>query len=138
MTPKPITLLDRLLEIVLRRDFEFAEFQGGLLETLWAAWLSQPYYLAPGWPMLKVFVTALPSGVWALLFAAVGIGQLWGLFSRHRLARRAFAFSAFLLWTFTTILLALNDWHILVVPLTGSLALGSAWGFIRIGLQREA
>ena len=28
-------------------------------------------------------------------------------------------------------------WHILSVPLTASLALGGAWGFIRIGLQRK-
>ena len=135
---KPVSLLERLLDIVLRRDFEFAEFQGGLLEVLWAAWLAQPYYDAPSYPIFRVLVQTMSNQWWAMLFGVVGLGQLWGLFTYRHAWRRAFAFMAMLLWTFTTFLLAIADWHILSVPLTASLALGSAWGFIRIGLQRKA
>ena len=134
---KQTSLLARLVEIVLRRDFEFAEFQGGLLDVVWAIWLAQPYYDAPSYPIFQILVQTLPNLWWAALFGCVGIGQLWGLVRYRTLTRRVFAFAACLLWTFTTFLLALADWHILSVPLTASLALGSAWGFIRIGLQRK-
>jgi len=134
----PVRILDRLLDIVLRRDFEFAEFQGGLLEVVWAVWLAQPYYDMPSYPIFHILVRTLPNECWSVFFGVVGLGQLWGLFRYRRLWRRVFSFTAFLLWTFTTFLLALADWHILSVPLTASLALGSAWGFIRIGLQRNA
>jgi hypothetical protein len=126
------SLLDRIEEIVLRRDFEFAELQGAILAMMWGVWLLLPFYDRP----LVTYETLLqvaPNEGWAVLFMAVGFGQMYGLVRQKRRLRRFFTFAALLVWLFTSILIGMNDWHALSFPMACAFALGAGWGFIRIG-----
>ena len=130
--------LGRLREILLRQDFEFSELQGGLLEVIWGLWLLLPYYHDPPFEIFRVLLATMRASVWSILFLGVGSCQLAALLARHYLMRRASVFVATMLWIFTALLLGLADWHILSFPLASAFAIGSAWGFLRIGISHES
>ena len=95
-------LLDCLYEIVLRRDWEFAELQGSILAVAWGAWLLMSYYDVAR-PSVAVLLRQAPNEVWGVCFLATGALQLHGLLGRRLRVRRWATLQATMLWLFTAL-----------------------------------
>lgn len=132
-------VVSRIVELVLRRDFEYSEFQGAVIATCWGLWLLNPWYdvlvVSGNYRALAVYG---PDHAWGALFLAIGFGQLAGVIFRFHEIRRWSAFLAALLWTFVAVLVARVSPFSLSVPTTSMFAVGAAWGYLRIGMSRES
>ncbi len=128
-------LLERIQEIVLKKDFEYAELQGGLVSVLWGIWFITLADKIDAQHMAS-YVTLMrfaDHAVWGALFLILGLAQIYGLIRQVYRVRRTTSLFAVVVWLYVTILFGLEDWHALVFPTTAAFAVGAAWGFIRIG-----
>jgi hypothetical protein len=126
----------RLYEIVWRRDIEYAEIQGSLIALLWGTWFLQQYYDASFKARLPVYNSLLKIAThetWGAVFVVIGLLQFFGLLLSKYSVRRIGTMSATILWLFVGIFLAMDEWRTFSCPTAFAFALGSAWGFIRIG-----
>jgi hypothetical protein len=126
----------RLYEIIWRRDIEYAEIQGSLIALLWGAWFLQQYYDVSFKTKLPVYNSLLKVATheaWGVTFIVIGLIQFFGLLFSRYTVRRIGTMSATVLWLFVGIFLAMDEWRTFSCPTAFAFALGSAWGFIRIG-----
>jgi hypothetical protein len=130
------SFLSRVHDILWRRDIEYAEIQGSLLSLLWGVWLFHSYYDKSNSERSFTYDSLLkvcPHEVWGSIFILVGAVQFAGLlFASYRM-RRVGTLLATMLWLFVGSLLAMDEWHMLTCPTVFAFAVGSGWGFIRIG-----
>lgn len=126
---------DRIYKILLVADFEIAELQGGCLALLWGIWLMLMSTKPPS--PAGVLIVMAPILVWGVLFMILGVVQIGALVAQSWRLRRASSLAAVILWLFVAMLLDLNDWRLLAVPITFAFACGSAWGYMRMGARRE-
>lgn len=130
-------LTDRIIELVYRRDFEYAELQGGWVAILWGLWLLNPWvdvFAVDGW---RTVAGIAPDHIWGTALLVVGGGQLLGLLFRNYRCRRAFALSAAALWIAFGTLLGLDKPFRLTVPSCWMFFIGAAWGYLRIGMLKN-
>lgn len=126
----------RIYDIIWRRDIEFAEIQGALVTLLWGVWFMQTYYdkaLSSRVQTYDALLVVVPHEIWGGVFIVVGLVQFLGLVYYNYRARRVGAMLATVLWLFVGIFLALDEWRTFSCPTAFAFALGSAWGYIRIG-----
>jgi len=128
--------LDRLEAILMRQDFEFAEFQGSVLSLLLGIWLLFPIVHERS-PTVAALGSVMPSRVWAVVFLAVGFAQFVGLLEKNYRLRRQSSFAALMLWLFVSMIVGWTDVGLITFPLLFSFAVGAAWGHLRIRRLRE-
>lgn len=130
-------LVDRLVDLVYRRDFEYSEFQGALLAIVWGSWMLNPWanVFGEGW---RYVAAVAPDQAWGAAFLLCGLGQLAGLLFHRYGARRLFALCGAILWLFTSALLGMERVFHLAFPTTAIFFIGASWGYLRIGMTRKA
>ena len=132
-------ILQRFVELVLRRDIEYSEFQGALIAFSWGLWMMNPWVdIFSTYNGYRALADIAPDFYWGILLTLVGVCQLYGLVRRKYSYRRFFAFMAAVIWTFIAVLLALTSPFFLSVPTAFMFAVGAAWGYLRIGMSRES
>lgn len=133
-----IQFAQRLREIVLDYDFEFAELLCGTASMLWGLWVWLPW-----WDVYKSAVTfhilAQLADEWIVGVVAlvVGVGQLLALLADARFWRKQLSFLSFLGWSFIAVLFLLASYRSPDGLIYGCLALSAAWGFLRIVADRR-
>jgi len=130
-------VVDRIIDLVYRRDFEYAELQGGWVALLWGLWLvvaRARAFTDDGWTHVG---QVAPDGVWGLALALIGLGQLVSLVMRRYRCRRIFALAAAMVWAAMAVLLGMDKFYRLAVPSAGMFFVGAAWGYLRIGMPHS-
>jgi hypothetical protein len=130
-------LLDRLLDLVYRRDFEYAELQGGCIALLWGVWLLNPWvriFVDDGWNRAGGFA---PERAWGAALGVIGLCQLLALLRMSYRWRRIGALSAAAVWLALGVLLAMERPYRLAVPSAWMFFIGASWGYLRIGLSKR-
>lgn len=130
----PTVSLSLIRRRALGLDYEFAELQGAVLSLIWGTWLLFPDY--PHMPE-RVLLAAMSHWVWSVLFLAVGSIQLAGLYSAQWPLRRGAIMAACFLWLFSGFLVGFSDWHQPTFPVLIDFAIGSGWGYLRMGIQKR-
>jgi hypothetical protein len=131
-------LVDRLIDLIYRRDFEYAELQGGWVAILWGTWLLNPWvriFVDDGWNRVAGLA---PEHAWGAALTVIGICQLVALLKESYRWRRLSALSAAAVWLSLGVLLAMERPYRLAVPSAWMFCIGASWGYLRIGmLKRE-
>jgi len=129
-------LMDRVIDLVYRRDFEYAELQGGWVALLWGLWLLNPWIdvFADGWTHIAAIA---PDHVWGAALVVIGAGQLISLLLHQYACRRIFALSAAAMWMALGVLLGMDRFYRLAVPSSWMFFIGAAWGYLRIGMSKR-
>jgi len=130
-------VVDRLIDLVYRRDFEYAELQGGWVALFWGLWLvvaRAGIFTAEGWHHV---VAVAPDRVWGAALMMIGAGQLISLVFRQYRCRRIFALAAAMVWIALAVLLGMDKLFRLAVPSAGMFFVGAAWGYLRIGMPNS-
>lgn len=125
-------LLLRFAEIVARRDFEYAEFQGAYVALIWAGVLAWEWYWGEFIPAQIAGISPL---IWSVVFLSIGLAQLFGLLRLNYSLRRSSAFCAGCLWAFVAATLG-GEWRALLCVMAFALSMASFWGYVRIGRAR--
>ena len=130
------TIVDRLIDLILRRDFEFAGLQGACIAILWGIWLCNPWVdiFSEGWPLVQRIMGVHTAGV---LLVLLGIAQFVALVAESYAWRRFLALAAALLWVVFVVLLALDRPYRLAVPSCLMFFVGASWGYLRIGMAER-
>lgn len=131
------TFRDRIFEVLILGDIEYAELQSCVMALVWGFWLT--FYPVDQGVVDDNNVAAVvtlrqlfPSWVWSLWFLTLGSAHLMALAKRSWDARRTLSFTATLSWLFVAIYLALENYQLISVPTTFFFAMGAAWGYWRL------
>ena len=130
-------VVDRIIDLVYRRDFEYAELQGGWVALFWGLWLvvaKARAFTDDGWTHVG---QVAPDRVWGLALALIGLGQLVSLVMRRYRCRRIFALAAAMVWAALGVLLGMDKFYRLAVPSAWMFFVGAAWGYLRIGMPNS-
>jgi hypothetical protein len=130
------SLLARIQEIIVRKDFEYAELQGASIAVLWGIWFAA-FGTAGHFGAVRALSVLAVEQVWGVAFLTLGVVQFVGLVKNSHRLRRASCFAAVVLWLFVSLLLGMEEYRLLAFPTTFAFAIGAAWGFIRIGRMEE-
>ncbi len=121
----------RVYSLLLREDFDYAEFQAAVIAALWGFWL-----LFIGDRTLDpVLRGPILGGLWGWGIFTMGVFQLIAIISNNYELRRGAALVAVVMWLFFTVRIFLLEPQRLLFPTAGMLSLGSAWGYLRLGLR---
>jgi hypothetical protein len=120
-------VLSRLLEIVLHRDFDFAQLQGAIIALVWGIYLLCDRG-TPAYRMLSPNVAPLWLGVMLVL---IGTMQVIALTQQSGGFRYTVSILATGVWAFLAILLLRIHANLLITPTAVMFAMGAAFGFFR-------
>ena len=129
--------VDRIIDLVYRRDFEYAELQGGWVALFWGLWLviaKARAFTDDGWTHVG---QVAPDRVWGIALVLIGLGQLTSLVTRQYRGRRVFALAAAMVWAALAVLLGIDKLYRLAVPSAWMFFVGAAWGYLRIGMPNS-
>ena len=129
--------VDRIIDLVYRRDFEYAELQGGWVALFWGLWLviaKARAFTDDGWTHVG---QVAPDRVWGVALVLIGLGQLVSLVTRQYRGRRVFALAAAMVWAALAVLLGIDKLYRLAVPSAWMFFVGAAWGYLRIGMPNS-
>jgi hypothetical protein len=101
-------VVDRLIDLVYRRDFEYAELQGGWVALFWGLWLvvaKARAFTDDGWTHVG---QVAPDRIWGMALVLIGLGQLVSLVMRRYRCRRMFALAAAMVWISLAVLLGMD------------------------------
>jgi hypothetical protein len=130
-------LLDHVIDLICRRDFEYAELQGGVIAVLWGVWLLNPWvqvFADDAWSRIAVIA---PEHAWGGALVVIGLCQLVALLKQSYRWRRVGAISAAAVWLALGVLLALARPYRLGVPSAWMFFVGASWGYLRIGMSKH-
>ena len=129
-------VVDGLREGALSTDYEFSEIQGAILAVLWGAWMllgAHDVLITT----LRILQRTFPLVMWGGIFTAGGIFQAAGLFVGNWKLRRFAIMGAAMTWLFCAALLGLADWRQPTFPILLDFAVGSGWGYLRLGVMER-
>lgn len=118
-----VRLIDRVIFIVNRSDFEYAELQAAVI-----AILSAICFMVPG-QFLRVSPDLRAAA--AVTFLLVGVVQFCGLVSRIHALRRGAAFCGAVAW-FSLVSMFGSD-ELLLAVWSFAFGMASSWGYVRLG-----
>ena len=148
MEPRPFVVLkskegtvlrriwQRIVDLLLVRDFQYSELQGSLIAMFWGLWLLNPWTdVFSTYSGYQILGKILPEMLWGAIFTVIGLIQLLGLLWHNQGMRRNGSFAAALLWMIVWLSLARSSPWFLSTPTTFMFFVGAAWGYLRIARE---
>lgn len=130
------SILWRIWFLAMQSDVAFAELYGGLFTTGWGIWFFMPWFdsLSPTIsPVWRTMMSLMDNTGWAVLFFGVGTLQIAGLVCESYPVRRFASMAALLVWMFTAVCVAHDEWRAMACPTALMCAVGAGLGWIKIG-----
>jgi hypothetical protein len=125
----------RIYELLLKRDLDLAELQGGIIAFLWGLWLLLPVNSGGLYP--AVFSAWVSYKGYGVVFVLLGWFQCYAVLGDVHTMRRAATFSALLVWIYIGLLLAQRAAWLLACPTAFTMAAGAALGYWRLGIGAQ-
>lgn len=128
---------DRLVELLVYKDFEFAELFTGLAGLLWGLWLLNPAWNSfASTTSFRAMAQLANENVWGGGMALIGLIQLWSLIRDQFFWRRRASALLCMLWAFIAVMLVRANpagTGTVIYPL---LSLSAAWAHWRMRAGR--
>lgn len=133
-----VNVLSRIRTILFAQDFEYSEFQNGVVMLLWGIWMLIFVNHDPAFSQaITILGDEAQEGLWATVFVAIGAYKLYGVLWEIRFARRAASMLAFVYWFYIFLTLVTTSPYLFAVPITLMFALSAVWGHIRLAALRD-
>ena len=123
---------ERFLELVLVEDFQFSEFQSGLIEIMWGIWMLLPWDYTKYVTAVKVLRPVVQPYAISDLMIGLGLIHIWALLERRYSWRKMATFASVGLWGFMSIVLGQIAPQGLAFPSAIIFMVGATWCLFRL------
>lgn len=127
--------MTRLIEVILKKDFEFSELLSGLVLIGWSIVLLMPWNTFESAHSFDAMAALLPESMWGLLLGWVGVTQVGALALSQYRVRLVSSLIACCTWVFIGIVIGWSNPQGLWIAIYPQLAASAAWSFWRLARE---